>query len=102
MQYLAELESVLLSGELERSADEDEDTAGGARGLAVDGRDVVEALLERQARQLLDDRLRSLDLGAFEGQHRVVLVQIAEGSSVRVEGAVVVLDEGLGNGIGIH
>lgn len=44
--YLAELERVLLSGELEGATDEDEHAAGGAGGLAVDSADVVLALLE--------------------------------------------------------
>jgi len=102
MKHLAELKEVVLAGDLDGAADEDEHAAAGAGGLAVGGADVVEALLELEARQLLDDRLRPLKLLPLERQHRRVLVQVHQRRPVRVEGGVVVLDERLGNGIGIH
>ncbi len=74
MEYLAELESVLFAGELEVTADEDEHTSGGARGLAIDGGDAVLALLERERGELGDDVGGALDLLAFESEHGLVLV----------------------------
>lgn len=48
---------MLLTGELEIAADEDEHAAGWARGLAIDGGDAVLALLEREACELGHDVL---------------------------------------------
>ena len=75
MKHLAELESMLLANELEVTADEDEHAAGAGR-LAIDGGDVVLALLERKAGEFNDDALRALDLLTFEGQHGTFLVEI--------------------------
>lgn len=69
MKHLAELESMLFTGELEISTDEDKHTAAGARRLTIDGRDAVLALLERETGKLRHDALRALDLLTFEGQH---------------------------------
>ena len=57
MEHLAELESVLFTGELEIAADENEHAADGARGLAIDGGDAVLTLLEREAGELGHDAL---------------------------------------------
>ena len=70
MEHLAELESVLFADELEVAANEDEHTAGGASGLAIDGGDAVLALLEGKAGELGYDALGPLDLLTFESQHR--------------------------------
>ena len=99
---LAELEGVLLAGELEVAGDENEHTGGGTRRLAVDGGDVVLALLERERCELGDDVLDSKDLLTFEGEHGSFLVETGEADTVVVEGRVVVLDEGLSHRIGIH
>ena len=93
---------MLLASELEITGDEDEHTAGGTRGLAIDGGDVVLALLERKAGELGDDVLRALDLLPFEGQHGSFLVERDQPRAIRIEGRVVVLDEGLGNCVWIH
>lgn len=90
---LTELESVLLAGELEVTADEDEHTAGWARGLAIDGGDAVLALLEGQAGELGRDVLSALERLALESQHRGFLVEVSEARAVGVEGVVVVVDE---------
>lgn len=47
MEHLTELERVLLTSELQIAGDEDEHSAGGARGLAIDGANLMLALLER-------------------------------------------------------
>lgn len=99
---LAELESVLFASELKIAGDKDEHAAGGTRGLAIDGGDVVLALLERKAGELGDDVLRALDLLPFEGQHGSFLVERDQPRAIRIEGRVVVLDEGLGNCVWIH
>lgn len=93
---------MLLAGELEVAGDENEHTGGGTRRLTVDGGDVVLALLERERGELGDDVLRALDLLTLEGQHGSFLVETGEADAVVVEGRVVVLDEGLRHGIGIH
>ena len=93
---------MLLASELEITGDEDEHTAGGTRGLAIDGGDVVFALLEREAGELGDDVLRALDLLPFEGQHGSFLVERHQARAIRVEGGVVVLHESLGYCVWIH
>ena len=102
MGYLAELEGVLLAGELEVAADEDEHAAGGRGGLAVDGGDGVVALVEGEGGELGDDVLGALDLLALEGEHRPLLVQVHQPPPVVVEGRVVVLHERLRQRIWIH
>ena len=47
VEHLAELEHMILAGQLQVAADEHHHAALRARGLAVDGGDVVLALLER-------------------------------------------------------
>ena len=93
---------MLLASELEITGDEDEHTAGGTRGLAIDGGDVVFALLEREAGELGDDVLRALDLLPFEGQHGSFLVKRDQSSTIRIEGGVVVLHESLRYCVWIH
>lgn len=93
---------MLLAGELEVAADEDEHAAGGAGGLAVDGGDGVLALLEGEGRELSDDARGTLDLLAFEGEHRGLLVEIGEAGPVGIEGGVVVLHERLRHRVRIH
>lgn len=68
MEHLAELEGVLLTGELEVAGDKDEHAAG-AGGLAIDGGDRVLALLEGEAVELGGDVLGALNLLTLEGQH---------------------------------
>lgn len=99
---LAELEGVLFASELKVSGDEDEHAVGGTRGLAIDGGDVVLALLERKAGELGDDVLRALDLLPFEAQHGSFLVQRDQPRAIRIERRVVVLHEGLGYCVWIH
>ena len=54
-KYLTELEGMLFAGNLKISTDEDEHATRGARGLAIDGGDVVLALLEGEGGELSDD-----------------------------------------------
>lgn len=102
MEHLAELESVLLAGELEVAADEDEHAGVDAGGLAVDGGDGVVALLEREGSEFGDDVGGALDLLALEGEHGTILIQTHQACSVGVEGAVVVLYECLCQCVWIH
>jgi len=102
MEHLAELESVLFASELKIPGDKDEHAAGGTRRLAIDGGDVVLALLEGEAGELSDDVLRALDLLAFKGQHGSFLVERNQPCAIRIEGGVVVLHESLGNCVWIH
>lgn len=101
-KYLTELERVLLTSELQIAGDEDEHSAGGARGLAIDGANLMLALLERQTRELGDDVWGSHDFLALKRQHRPVLVQVREPGPIRIEGRVVVLHECLRHSIRIH
>lgn len=93
---------MLFASELEIAGDKDEHSGGGTRGLAIDGGDVVLALLERKAGELGDDVLRALDLLAFEGQHGSFLVERDQPCAIRIEGGVVVLHESLGYCVWIH
>ena len=102
MEHLAELEGVLLAGELEVAADEDKHAVGGGGGLAVNGGDGVKALVERERGELGDDVLGALDLLAFEGEHGAVLVEVHQSGAVVVERRVVVFNERLCQRISIH
>lgn len=102
MEHLAELEGVLLAGELEITADEDEHAVVDAGGLAVNGGDGVEALLEGKGGELGDDVGGALDLLTLEGQHGTFLVEIRQSGTVAVEGAVVVLHKCLCQRVWIH
>lgn len=88
---------MLLSGELEISADKHEHAAEDRRRLAVDGRDGVLALLEWQLCELPADPLHAYDLLSLEGQHRAAVVEAGEGGAVGVEEVVVVVHECLGH-----
>lgn len=93
---------MLLSRELQIPAHKHNPTAGQSRGLAVDSGDVVLALLEGEAVELVADALSSLDLLSLERQHGSLLVQIDERQAVGVEGGVVVLHKMLAQLIGVH
>ena len=56
-KYLTELEDMLFTRKLEIAADEDEHATSGAGRLAIDGGDVVLALLEGEGGELGDDVL---------------------------------------------
>ena len=84
------------------AGDEDEDAALGPRGLAVDGVDLVLALLEGEGSDLAGDGGAAEELLALEGEHGAVLVQPDQAGAVGVEGLVVVLHERLGHRVGIH
>ena len=101
-KYLTELEGMLFAGNLKISTDEDEHATRGARGLAIDGGDVVLALLEGEGGELSDDVGWALDLLPLEGQHRTFLVQIRQSRSVRIESRVVVLDKRLRHFVWVH
>lgn len=95
MAYLTEPQLVLLAGELEVAADENQDASGeGRRGLAVDCADGVPALLEGQLRQLPADLLGPCDGVALEGEHGGLAVERGQRGAVEVERAVVVIHEG--------
>ena len=83
---------LVVDGELARDHDDDVLRARGAR-LGVERRDLVLGLLERQRRELLNDRLGALHLARFEGHHRRVAVERAERRAVGLELLVVDLDE---------
>lgn len=93
---------MLLAGELEVSRDEDDHSAGGAGGLAIDGGNLMLALLEGKTSELGDDVGGSHDLLALEGEHGAVLVEVGEAGTIGIEGGVVVLDECLGDRVWIH
>ncbi|GLT86706.1 hypothetical protein SLE2022_048270 [Rubroshorea leprosula] len=93
---------MLFDGELEVTTDEDTHPASGTGRLAIDGGDTMLTLLEGEIGEFGHDVLRALDLLTFEGQHRTFLVEICKAGTIRIEGAVVVLDEGLGQGVRIH
>ncbi len=59
MEHLTELELMLFALKLEIAADKDKHTIGWAGRLAIHGRDVVLALLEREAGELADNVLRA-------------------------------------------
>lgn len=101
-KYLTKLKGVRFSDELEIAADKDEHTAGGARGLAINGGDLMLALLEGQAGELCNDVLGALDLLPLESQHGSVLVKVRKPGPIRIEGRVVVLHECLGQRVWIH
>jgi len=102
MEHLAKLQQMLLSRELQIPAHKHNPTAGRPRGLAVDSGDVVLALLEGEAVELVANALSSLDLLSLERQHGSLLVQIDERRAVSVEGVVVVLHKMLAQLIGVH
>lgn len=83
------------------AGDEDEDAALGPRGLAVDGVDLVLALLEGERSELASDGGGAAELLALEGEHGAVLVQPHKRGAVGVERLVVVLHERLRDRIGI-
>lgn len=93
---------MLLAAELEGAADEDENAAGRAGWLAVDGGDGVGALLEGEGGELGGNGGRPLDLGALEGEHGAVLVKPAERRPVAVERLVVVVHKRLRYPVLIH
>lgn len=100
--HLAELESMLFTGELEVTGDKDEHATSRARGLTIDCGDAVLALLEGKASKLSDDVLGALDLLALESKHGSLLVEIGQTRPIGVESGVIVLDEGLGHRVWIH
>lgn len=93
---------MLFAGELEVTGDENEHTGSRTRRLAIDGRDVMLALLEGKRGELSDDALDSLDLLTFEGEHGSFLVETSETDAVGIEGGIVMFDEGLRYSVGIH
>lgn len=93
---------MLFTSELQATTDKDEHATSGARGLTINGGDVVLALLEWETGQLGDDVLTPLDLLTLEGQHGSVLVEARKPSTVRIEGGVVVLHECLCQRVWIH
>lgn len=60
------------------------------------------ALRKRQAVELVGDVLRSGDLLPLEGEHGILLIQRYKGSSIDIEGGVVVVHERLGQRVGVH
>ena len=101
-KYLTELEDMLFTRKLEIAADKDKHATSGAGGLAVDGGDVVLALLEGEGGELGDDVLWALDLLALESQHGTLLVKIGQRGSIRIERGVVVLHESLWHFVWVH
>ena len=70
---------------LEGSGDEDEHAARGAGGLAVDGDDVVDALVEREGGEIGGNGGGADELLALEGEHGALLVQPHQRRPVGVE-----------------
>lgn len=102
MEHLGELEGVLAGAGGDGAGDEDEDAALGPRGLAVDGVDLVVALLEGEGAELAGDGGGAEELVALEGEHGAVLVQPHQRAAVGVERLVVVLHERLRHRVGVH
>lgn len=102
MERLGELDGVLLGAGADRAGDEDEHASLGSRRLAVDGDDLVLAMLEGERAELAGDGGRALELLALEGEHGGVLVQPHQRGAVGVERPVVVLHEGLGHRVRVH
>jgi hypothetical protein len=99
---LGELHGVLLGGGAYGAGDEDEHASLGPRRLAVDGDDLVLAVLEGERAELAGDGGRALEFLALEGEHGGVLVQRHQRGAVGVERPVVVLHEGLGHRVRVH
>ena len=66
---LGELHGVLVGGSADGAGDEDEHASLGPRRLAVDGDDLVLAVLEGERAELAGDGGRALELLALEGEH---------------------------------
>ena len=73
VEDLRELQGVLLALQQQHARDEDDDAAGDARGLAVARGDLVLALGEGQARELVPDLRRPA-----EGRALLVIVDCSE------------------------
>lgn len=101
-KYLTELQGMLLARELEITGDKNEHPAGGARGLAINGGDVMLTLLKRQSRELRHDVLGSHDFLALESQHRSILIEVREPGPIGIERWVVMLHESLCHCVWIH
>ena len=93
---------MLFARKLKAPAHKHEHASGRARRLAIDCGDVMLALLESQAVQLIADGLCALDLFPFEWQHGAFLIQCHERRPIRVELRVVMLHERFAQAVGIH
>ncbi|KAJ6702202.1 hypothetical protein OIU74_013366 [Salix koriyanagi] len=66
----------MFAGELEITGDKNKHTTSRTRRLAINGGDVMLALLERESNKFRNDILGSLRLLTFKSKHRTVLIQI--------------------------
>jgi len=93
-KHLREVERLALAVRQKLAGHKDQQPARVGR-LRVQTDDTVLNALERQTRQLLDDRLCALELLSLEGQHGRILVQTRQRRPIRVERLVVVVRKGL-------
>lgn len=93
---------MLLAGELKVAGNKNKHPSSRTRGLAIDGGDMVLALLERQAGELSSDALGALEFLALECKHRRILVEVSKPGPIGVERRVIVLHEGLRHSVWIH
>lgn len=70
--------------------------------MAIDGGDLVLALLERQAGELGSDILGALEFLALKSEHRRILVEVRKAGPIGVECGVVVLHKRLRHRVWIH
>lgn len=92
MEHLAKSQEVFLAGQLEVTADEDDNApCGGGGRLRINGGDGVAALIEWKLVKLGRDVVDSQNLVSLEGEHGGGLVERTEGSSIVVEEMVVVI-----------
>lgn len=100
--YLAELELVLLPAKLQRPTYKHQDASRMPGWLAIYCENAVLALLEGEAADLVLDVLRTKKFFSLKRKHGSILVQAHEPCSILVKSVVVVLNEGLANGIRVH
>lgn len=102
MKHLTELERVLFAGEAKITTNKNKHAASRTRWLTINCIDLMLTLLKRKTGELTSDALSSLILLTFKMQHRTFLIEISKASTIGIEGGVVVLDECLRDGVGIH
>lgn len=102
MEYLTELHWILAAvNDQEPSHIDDQACDAGGGWLGVSCRDFMLDRLERQTRQLLNDRRCALECCAFEGEHRSISIESFQSRTVAIEGAVVEIGELGRNGVDV-
>lgn len=75
MEHLAKLERVLFAGELEITGHENKHSTGGARRLAINGGDLMLALLEGQTGEFTSNILHPKEFLALKREHGSFLIE---------------------------